>query len=139
LVSVRKIQLEDLDNVFKLTELFSTSFKIKRELFEVSFVNLINDSATHFILAEINNVIVGYCLCYNHYTLYANGKVAWVEEIFVLEEYRRKGIARRLMNEMEKWARSRDSKLIALATRRAREFYLSIGYEESAIFFRKLL
>ena len=31
------------------------------------------------------------------------------------------------------------AKLVALATRRAAEFYRSVGYEESATYFRKLL
>ncbi|EMJ90504.1 acetyltransferase (GNAT) domain protein [Leptospira alstonii serovar Pingchang str. 80-412] len=91
------------------------------------------------MLAEENNKIIAYCLGFDHYTLYANGKVSWLEEIFVSEEYRRKGIARILMSEFENWARFRNSKLIGLATRRAKDFYTAIGYEDSAIFFRKLL
>ena len=43
------------------------------------------------------------------------------------------------MEEFEQWARSRGSKLVALATRRAAAFYLELGYEESAGYFRKLL
>jgi hypothetical protein len=43
------------------------------------------------------------------------------------------------MREFEEWARSRGSRLVALATRRATDFYLSLGYEESATYVRKLL
>ena len=41
--------------------------------------------------------------------------------------------------EFEKWASKRGSKLVGLATRRAAPFYKGLGYEESAVFFRKLL
>lgn len=138
-MKIRKVQPEDLESVFKLTKLFATSFKIDRELFEISYLNLLSDSSTHFLLAEVNDLVIGYSLGYDHYALYANGRVAWIEEIFVLEEYRRNGVASSLMNEMEKWAISRNAKLIALVSRRAKDFYLSIGYEESAMYFRKLL
>ncbi len=138
-MNIRKVRHEDLESIFKLTKLFATSFKIEKEVFEISFLNLLNDLSTQILLAEVNGIVIGYCLGYDHYALYANGRVAWVEEIFVIDEYRRKGVASSLMNEMEKWFRSRNAKLITMATRRARDFYLSIGYEESAIYFRKLL
>ena len=125
-MKIRKVQPEDLESVFKLTKLFATSFKIDRELFEISYLNLLSDSSTHFLLAEVNDLVIGYSLGYDHYALYANGRVAWIEEIFVLEEYRRNGVASSLMNEMEKWAISRNAKLIALVSRRAKDFYLSI-------------
>jgi len=57
----------------------------------------------------------------------------------VSEDVRRRGVGRRLMESFEQWARSRQSKLIALATRRAAQFYQSIGYDESATYFRRLL
>jgi hypothetical protein len=43
------------------------------------------------------------------------------------------------MQGFEAWAAKRGSKLVALATRRAAPFYQALGYEESAIYFRKLL
>ncbi len=138
-MNIRKVQAEDLESIFKLTKLFATSFKIEKEIFEISFLNLLNDFSTQFLLAEINGSVIGYCLGYDHYALFANGRVAWVEEIFVVDEYRRKGVASSLINEIEKWARSRNAKLIALATRRAKDFYISLSYEDSATYFRKIL
>jgi hypothetical protein len=43
------------------------------------------------------------------------------------------------MTQTEEIATTRKSKLIALATRRADQFYQSIGYEASATYFRQLL
>ena len=42
------------------------------------------------------------------------------------------------MREFERRAAERGSRLVALATRRASAFYLGLGYEESATYFRKL-
>lgn len=37
------------------------------------------------------------------------------------------------------WAAAQDCALIALATRRAAPFYRALGYQESAVYFRKVL
>ena len=52
---------------------------------------------------------------------------------------RRRGVGKVLMENFEEWSSKRGNRLVALATRRAASFYRSIGYEESATFFRKLL
>lgn len=62
-----------------------------------------------------------------------------MEEITVAESFRRLGMGRRLMEAFEAWATDREAKIIALATRRAADFYAALGYEESATFFRKRL
>jgi GNAT superfamily N-acetyltransferase len=72
-------------------------------------------------------------------TFYANGVISWVEELFVAEDYRGKKIGKKLMELVEKKACQRDSKLVALATRRAGSFYKAIGYDESAVYFKKNL
>ena len=81
----------------------------------------------------------GYLLGFEHQTFYANGRVAWVEEVFVRRDLRGRGIGRALMTEFEGWARGRGCALVALATRRAAPFYHAIGYEDSATYLRKLL
>ncbi|BBH20130.1 hypothetical protein Back11_14750 [Paenibacillus baekrokdamisoli] len=48
-------------------------------------------------------------------------------------------IGKKLMELVEGRALERGSKLVALATRRASEFYKSIGYDESATYFKKTL
>jgi hypothetical protein len=43
------------------------------------------------------------------------------------------------MGDFEAWAASRECKLVALATRRAADFYQAIGCAESATYFRKII
>jgi hypothetical protein len=43
------------------------------------------------------------------------------------------------MSAFEQWAAARGCALVALATRRAAPFYRALGYEESAVYFRRLL
>ncbi len=137
--TIRAATTADGEAIFALVELFATSFLPEREAFDHSLAHLLNENAAWVGVAEIAGEIVGYCLGFDHYTFYANGRVAWVEEIMVKHEYRQRGIGRALMDAFEIWAQARGSRLVALATRRAAPFYAALGYEESAIYFRKVL
>ncbi len=82
---------------------------------------------------------LGYLLGFEHLTFYANGRVAWVEEVLVRGADRGQGAGRALMTAFEEWARGRDCALVALATRRAAPFYRALGYQDSAACLRKIL
>ena len=138
-MSVRKATADDADALFGLAKEFATSFLPERTAFEIALADIISTDAANLSVAEVNGEVVGYYLGFDHYTFYANGRVAWVEEITVKEAVRGRGVGKALMENFEEWSTSRGSKLIALATRRVASFYKSIGYEESATFFRKLL
>ncbi len=60
-------------------------------------------------------------------------------QIMVCEKFRRTGVGSEGVKAFEQKAKDNDCKLIALATRRAANFYSAIGYEESTTYFRKLL
>ena len=138
-MQIRKAHPGDRDEVFLLAQEFATSFDVKRSPFQISFQRVLDDAHALLLVAEENGQVIGYCLGFDHYTFFANGKVAWVEEIAVSASMRNQGIGRLFMTEFENWASGRNAKLVALATRRAADFYKAISYEESATYFRKLL
>jgi GNAT superfamily N-acetyltransferase len=136
---LRLAQHADAAAVLALAKPFATSFVVEEQAFYRAFTELLTDPQAYLAVAETDQQLVGYVLGFDHYTFFANGRVAWVEEIMVSEAFRRQGIGELLMQAFETWAVARDSKLVALATRRAAPFYRALGYEESAIYFRKLL
>lgn len=69
----------------------------------------------------------------------ANGLVTWVEELYVEEDYRGNKIGKALMQTIEDEGKKRNTRLIALATRRASKFYEAIGYEKSATYYKKTI
>ena len=138
-MSIRKATEDDADALFGLAKEFPTSFVLERAAFEIALADIISTDGVNLSVAEVNGEVIGYCLGFDHYTFYANGRIAWVEEITVKEPVRRRGVGKVLMENFEEWSSNRGNKLVALATRRAASFYSSIGYEESATFFRKLL
>jgi GNAT superfamily N-acetyltransferase len=136
---IRRATIDDAEALFGLAEAFAISFKPARDAFQRSLSELLGDDSVWLAVAEWRGTVAGYCLGFDHYTFYANGRVSWVEEITVKPELQRKGLGRALMEAFEHWAASRGSKLVGLATRRAAAFYSALGYESSAVFFRKLL
>jgi len=136
-MNIRQAKKTDLDSVYKLAKALATSFKVEKESFEKAFTETLkNQNMRIFVLSEDNN-IVGYVMGIYHYAFYANGLVAWVEELYVAEESRGKNYGKMLMSAIENNAQKSGCKLLSLSTRRASEFYKSIGYEESATYFKK--
>ncbi len=138
-LAIRGAVENDADAIFSLVADFATSFHPEKAAFLVSLKETLSTESAWLSVAEMDGEIVGYCLGFDHYAFYANGRVSWVEEIMVEADLREKGVGRALMDAFEAWAKERDSKLVGLATRRAAPFYEALGYKDSATFFRKLL
>ena len=137
--AIREANIADVESVLPLVEEFVTSFAVDCEAFRTSFQKLIVDDSALVLVAEAEGSLVAYCLGFVHDTFYANGPVAWLEEIMVKEGHRRFGLGGRLMEAFEVWAKQKGAILSALSTRRAASFYEAIGYEESATYYRRLL
>jgi GNAT superfamily N-acetyltransferase len=137
---VRRGNAADADEVFSLARAFATTFQPERPRFDESFARLLDDeTALLLVVGRTGDAVDGYLLGFEHSTFFANGPVAWVEEITVRADLRRHGLGSALMIEFERWAATRGASLVALATRRAADFYRALGFEESATYLRKLL
>ncbi len=138
-ILIRSASLNDADAIFYLAARFATSFTLEEPVFRSSLPHLLSDSSACLRIAEADGAVLGYVLGFEHLTFFASGRVAWVEEIMIVESCRQRGIGRQLMDAFTEWARSRQCRLIALATRRAAPFYRALGYDESATYFRKVI
>ncbi len=57
----------------------------------------------------------------------------------VAPQFRGSGFGRLLLEAAGEWARGAGAVYVALATRRAGEFYRALGFEDSAVYFKKVL
>jgi GNAT superfamily N-acetyltransferase len=138
-IQIRRATPQDIESVLLLVRDFVTSFEIVESKFRQSYAEVLDSSNSIALVADDGGDPIGYCLGFCHDTFYANGRVAWLEEIMVAPSYRRQRIGESLMDSFEEWAKSKGAVLSALATRRAAKFYQAIDYEESAAYFRKIL
>jgi ribosomal protein S18 acetylase RimI-like enzyme len=138
-VEIRPANASDLHQLWPLVEGFAFSYRPERSVFEQSFLHLLDRADTLLLVAVANGAdVVGYLLGSFHGTFFANGPVAWIEELMVSEPVRRQGVASKLMYSAEEWAQTIPAAYLALASRRTGDFYRKIGYEESATYFRKV-
>ena len=138
---IRHATAADAGAVAVLAEGLAQSFAFSRASFDTHYPALLAAGHACLLVAVTgaDDDCVGYLLGFEHLTFYANGRVAWVEEVFVRGGLRGRGIGRALMTAFEQWARGRGCALVALATRRAAPFYHALGYQDSAAYLRKLL
>jgi GNAT superfamily N-acetyltransferase len=138
--TIRPATADDVDAVSALARLLATTFAFEDDAFRAAFDRLNErDDVRLLVAVRSDHVVIGYLLGFVHDAFFANGPVAWIEEMCVSEPQRRRGVGRALEEEFALWAKDRGTKLIALATRRAASFYATLGYEDSATYFRRIL
>jgi GNAT superfamily N-acetyltransferase len=119
---------------------FATSFTPHRDAFDDAYASLLAEEHALLVVAENDSAgVVGYLLAHLHQTFLGNGPVVWVEEVMVDAGMRRDGVGTLLMAAAEDWAVRNAAAYVSLASRRATEFYAALGYDNSAIFFKKTL
>ena len=141
---IRRAGAQDADGVAELAAELATSFAFDPDKFLANYpVLLANEDVCLLVAVERQQHAEprhwGYLLGFRHLTFFANGPVGWVEEVAVHSDARRLGVGAALMSSFEDWAAASGAPMVALATRRAAPFYLALGYEESAVYFRKKL
>jgi GNAT superfamily N-acetyltransferase len=139
-IEIRPAKAVDVEQLWPLVQDFAFSFRPERSSFERSFSDVVLRTDTLVQVAVTDaGAIVGYLLGSCHGTFFANGPVVWIEELMVNEPARRQRVGTSLVSTAEDWARSLPATYIALASRRAGDFYVKIGYEDAATYFRKTL
>jgi len=136
---IRKAQPDDCEALLAMAADLAISFVVDPAIFRDSFAACLSDDSLLVLLAEVDSEPVGYLLGFDHITFFANGPVAQVEELYVAPNHRCEGVGVSLMRGFEKWAGSRGSIQAVVCTHRSPGFYSAIGYEETAIRFRKRL
>jgi GNAT superfamily N-acetyltransferase len=115
------------------------AFPFDHVAFEPAYVSVLNNPMATLLIVGLDEHIVGYLLGYRHSTFWAGADVWWVEELFVDIDHRGRGAGQSLMNYFEERAQQAGARLVCLITRKAAEFYRAIGYEELAVYLRKVL
>lgn len=134
---IRKFVPEDREDYIRFsTEFYNSSAvdkPVPREHFEQGFNEMMRSDVYvqgYMLVCDGNNV--GYCVTMKTYSVEAGGITIWIDELFVLEEYRSKGLGRELFKYIEK---NGDKKLrrirleVELENGRAISLYKKMGFE----------
>lgn len=134
---IRKFVTEDREDYIRFsTEFYNSSAvdkPVPREHFEQGFDEMMRSDVYvqgYMLVCDGNNV--GYCVTMKTYSVEAGGITIWIDELFVLEEYRSKGLGRELFKYIEE---NGDKKLrrirleVELENGRAISLYKKMGFE----------
>ncbi|WP_073508030.1 GNAT family N-acetyltransferase [Streptobacillus notomytis] len=102
-MEIRKIRKEDKSIYLNLTKQFYSSDAVLHNVDENNFLNTFNelinrDIYTECFIIEENLKIIGYCLISKTYSQEVGGMVLLIEEILILEDYRNRGIGKKIFN-----------------------------------------
>ena len=134
---IRKFVSEDREDYIRFsTEFYNSSAvdkPVPKEHFEQGFDEMMRSDVYvqgYMLVCDGNNV--GYCVTMKTYSVEAGGITIWIDELFVLEEYRSKGLGRELFKYIEE---NGDKKLrrirleVELENGRAISLYKKMGFE----------
>ena len=134
---IRKFVPEDREDYIRFsTEFYNSSAvdkPVPREHCEQGFDEMMRSDVYvqgYMLVCDGNNV--GYCVTMKTYSVEAGGITIWIDELFVLEEYRSKGLGRELFKYIEE---NGDKKLrrirleVELENGRAISLYKKMGFE----------
>ena len=134
---IRKFVPEDREDYIRFsTEFYNSSAvdkPVPREHSEQGFDEMMRSDVYvqgYMLVCDGNNV--GYCVTMKTYSVEAGGITIWIDELFVLEEYRSKGLGRELFKYIEE---NGDKKLrrirleVELENGRAISLYKKMGFE----------
>ena len=134
---IRKFVPEDREDYIRFsTEFYNSSAvdkPVQKEHFEQGFDEMMRSDVYvqgYMLVCDGNNV--GYCVTMKTYSVEAGGITIWIDELFVLEEYRSKGLGRELFKYIEE---NGDKKLrrirleVELENGRAISLYKKMGFE----------
>ncbi len=134
---IRKFVPEDREDYIRFsTEFYNSSAvdkPVPREHFEQGFDEMMRSDVYvqgYMLVCDGNNV--GYCVTMKTYSVEAGGITIWIDELFVLEEYRSKGLGRELFKYIEE---NGDKKLrrirleVELENGRAISLYKKMGFK----------
>jgi len=129
-ITVRKAQIYDIPDILKMNDVFnkvgctveSMKESLENNQSEIVFVAIHNGKAIGFVCGQLNPSIC-----------YADGVECEVTELFVYEEYRRKGVATKLIKRLELEFGKYNALEITLQTGKknvvAQKFYINNGYD----------
>lgn len=138
-VRIRPAVAGDRTQLLPLARELATSYDVDGASFGAALDGVLAAPTNLVLVAERGPHLVGYALAQLHHTFHANGVVVWVEEVMVDCASRGGGVGRDLMTEIEAWGVRNGAAYVALATRRAEDFYRALGYEPSATYLKRVL
>ena len=130
-LKIRKIKKQDLDFVYKsICELENEILDF--EVFKTIFNENISNPRNLYLIAENENEGLGFISFHTQNLLHHCGVVGEIQEFFIHQNYRGKGVGQLLINEIKNFAEENNLKSIEVTTNKKRvenvAIYENLGF-----------
>ena len=134
---IRRLEEKDREIFLHFSEMFYSSpavlHSVPLQYHADTFDEMMRSAAyAEGYMVESDGMPVGYALTAKTYSRESGGMVLWLEELFILEEYRSRGLGREWFAFIEKYAAENGFARIRLEVEdenvRARSLYERLGY-----------
>jgi len=139
-IRIREATIEDVTSVYQfVNELEETVFD--EAVFTGHYYHNLQQAHTHYLVAEDEDKAIGFISCHGQTLLHHNGLVYEIQEMFVVKEYRSKGIGALLLKYLEERLAGEAYKLLEVTSNIRRKdthrFYLNNGFSQTHFKFTK--
>ena len=133
-ITIRNATAADADSVYDFVCLLEDTM-FDRELFRRYYLQNISTPGYYYILAVENNVPVGYLSCHGQLLLHHLGYVYEIQELYVDERCRGKGVGRMLIDHLKELIAGQDYDMLEVACGFKRPeshvFYEQVGFSRT--------
>lgn len=136
-MNIIELKEQDLEEIYALSVQLSDRSKIDKNVLKDSLHIMLTDEHYLFFGISHDKKLIGYISGYIHTLIYANGKVAYIDEIVIDKDFRKNGYGKALISEFENRVRQHSVKFVTVSSRLVPGFYEKIGYEYVGIYFKK--
>jgi len=131
-IMIRKAIPADLPDVYRLICALESD-TLEHESFSHIFEENLKSNYCYYLVAEIEGIIAGFISLQIQQLLHHSGAVGEIQEFYMDKEYRGKGIGRRLMDEVKRYAMERQLKSLEVTSNKRRtenvDVYESLGFK----------
>lgn len=133
-INIRAATLKDYDMVYHfVSRLQNREFDYNK--LKPLYCDNIKNPDNIYLIAEENSKPIGYASCHLQLLLHHEGKVAEIQEMFVLPEFRNAGIGKILMDKIKLLSKQMGATQLEVTTRTFREkaiqFYLNQAFQDT--------
>lgn len=138
-ISIRSASVEDAEDIFSalvgIAETVKELHKLKSSVDDIRRFGFGETPAFEVLIAEIDGRFTGCCLYFPSFSTWIGRPGVYVQDFYVADEFRGKGIAERLLQRLASVTRKRGGCYIRLAVDtqnfRAQAFYARAGIKHS--------
>jgi ribosomal protein S18 acetylase RimI-like enzyme len=138
-ISIRLATIDDVGNIFSalvgIAETVKELHKLKSTADDIRRFGFGETPAFETLIAEVDGRFAGCCLYFASFSTWIGRPGVYVQDFYVADEYRGKGIGERLLQRLAALTRERGGRYIRLAVDtenyRAQAFYTRVGIKHS--------